>query len=77
MRLLKEGTNSVFPLTISGEETDVDVSWEDQQNINSFSKLNLKLDRLEETQTETKREKEYLDDLSTELELADEDELFK
>ncbi|KAJ3089204.1 hypothetical protein HK102_006961 [Quaeritorhiza haematococci] len=57
------------------EETDAEVTWEDQKNINSFSKLNAKLSDLEEAYEEKKKEKEYLDDLATELEMVlDEDE---
>ncbi|CAM0141016.1 hypothetical protein VKS41_007731 [Umbelopsis sp. WA50703] len=56
------------------DEEEVEVSWEDQQKINSFSKLNAKTDDLEEQYEKLKQEKEYLDDLSMELELADEDE---
>ncbi|KAF9977142.1 hypothetical protein BGZ73_006909 [Actinomortierella ambigua] len=56
------------------EEGDVQVSWQDQQNINTFSKYNAKLQDLEEQYEAKKTEKEYLDDLATELELADEDE---
>ncbi|TFK53492.1 Prefoldin, subunit 4 [Heliocybe sulcata] len=57
------------------EETDdVEVTWEDQQRINNFSKLNTRLRAIEEKLGNLKEEKEALDDLSTELELADEDE---
>ncbi|GAB5588026.1 hypothetical protein Unana1_02926 [Umbelopsis nana] len=56
------------------DEEEVEVSWEDQQKINAFSKLNAKTDDLEEQYEKLKQEKEYLDDLSMELELADEDE---
>ncbi|KAG0256665.1 hypothetical protein DFQ27_005557 [Actinomortierella ambigua] len=56
------------------EEGDVQVSWQDQENINTFSKYNAKLQDLEEQYEAKKTEKEYLDDLATELELADEDE---
>ncbi|KAJ3276496.1 hypothetical protein HK104_003657 [Borealophlyctis nickersoniae] len=66
MQMLKEG-----------EEADAEVTWEDQQNINSFSKLNARLDQIEEIYQEKKKEKEYLEDLESELELADEDELIK
>ncbi|KAI8919011.1 Prefoldin beta-like protein [Powellomyces hirtus] len=59
------------------EEADTEVTWEDQQNINSFSRLNMKIQNLEDQYEEKKKEKEYLDDLSSELELADEDELVK
>ncbi|KAG0341816.1 hypothetical protein BG004_005888 [Podila humilis] len=56
------------------EEGDIQVSWQDQENINTFSKYNAKLQDLEETYEAKKTEKEYLDDLASELELADEDE---
>ncbi|KAF7983833.1 hypothetical protein HWV62_19099 [Athelia sp. TMB] len=51
-----------------------DVTWEDQQQISSFSQLNTRLKSVEEKLEELKQEKEALDDLSTELELADEDQ---
>ncbi|EGF84452.1 hypothetical protein BATDEDRAFT_9048, partial [Batrachochytrium dendrobatidis JAM81] len=56
---------------------DVEVTWEDQRNINMFSKLNTRLESVEEAYEDKKREKEYLDDLTNELELADEDEPVK
>ncbi|KAG0313790.1 hypothetical protein BGZ97_009895 [Linnemannia gamsii] len=59
------------------EEGDIQVSWQDQENINTFSKYNAKLQDLEEAYEGKKTEKEYLDDLAMELELADEDEPVK
>ncbi|KAF9900642.1 hypothetical protein EC991_007068 [Linnemannia zychae] len=59
------------------EEGDIQVSWQDQENINTFSKYNAKLQDLEEAYENKKTEKEYLDDLAMELELADEDEPVK
>ncbi|KAL2912232.1 hypothetical protein HK105_208300 [Polyrhizophydium stewartii] len=59
------------------EETDAQVTWEDQRNINMFSKLNIRLESIEEQYEAKKNEKEYLDDLTVELELADEDEPVK
>ncbi|KAG0237020.1 Prefoldin beta-like protein [Mortierella sp. GBAus27b] len=56
------------------EEGDVQVTWKDQENINAFSKHSSQLQDLEESYTAKKTEKEYLDDLASELELADEDE---
>ncbi|KIJ60029.1 hypothetical protein HYDPIDRAFT_177590 [Hydnomerulius pinastri MD-312] len=58
------------------EENDdaAEVTWEDQQRINTFSKLNTRLRGIEEKLEELKQEKEALDDLSTELELTDEDQ---
>ncbi|KAG9063418.1 hypothetical protein KI688_004301 [Linnemannia hyalina] len=59
------------------EEGDIQVSWQDQENINTFSKYNAKLQDFEEAYESKKTEKEYLDDLAMELELADEDEPVK
>ncbi|KAI8379356.1 Prefoldin subunit 4 [Radiomyces spectabilis] len=55
-------------------DADVQVSWEDQKQINEFSKYNARIEDLEEQYEKLKQEKEYLDDVSMELELADEDE---
>ncbi|KAJ1857197.1 hypothetical protein LPJ73_002080, partial [Coemansia sp. RSA 2703] len=55
------------------EERDVEVNWEDQERINQFSRLNTRLDRLEDDYKAQKTEKEYLDDLAMEIELLDED----
>ncbi|SAM08653.1 hypothetical protein [Absidia glauca] len=55
-------------------DSEVEVSWADQQQINAFSKLNAKIDDFEEQHAKLKQEKEYLDDVAMELELADEDE---
>lgn len=51
------------------------MTWADQQNINEFSKLINRKDDLNLEMTKQQQEKEYLDDLSMELELVDEDEL--
>ncbi|KAK0476838.1 Prefoldin subunit-domain-containing protein [Armillaria novae-zelandiae] len=51
-----------------------EVTWEDQQRINTFSKLNTRMRSIDEKLDELKQEKEALDDLSTELELANEDD---
>ncbi|KAH8119043.1 Prefoldin, subunit 4 [Phellopilus nigrolimitatus] len=56
------------------ESEDVEVNWEDQQRICAFSKINTRSRSLEERLEVLKEEKEALDDLSMELELADEDE---
>ncbi|KAJ7594521.1 Prefoldin subunit 4 [Mycena floridula] len=58
------------------EEPDdsAEVTWEDQQRINTFSKLNTRIRNIEEKLQALRQEKEALDDLSQELELADEDE---
>ncbi|KAI8975684.1 Prefoldin subunit-domain-containing protein, partial [Mycotypha africana] len=53
---------------------DVEVTWVDQQHINEFSRYNAKIDDLEIQYEKLKQEKEYLDDVAMELELADEDE---
>ncbi|KAJ7282905.1 Prefoldin subunit 4 [Mycena rebaudengoi] len=67
--------NSLRMLEQDDENDDAaEVTWEDQQRINSFSKLNTRMRSIQEKLQELKQEKEALDDLSTELELADEDE---
>lgn len=50
------------------------VSWEDQSAINTFSKLVNRLSVREDTLKTRRQDKEYLEDLEAELELADEDE---
>ncbi|KAM5534549.1 hypothetical protein V8D89_011753 [Ganoderma adspersum] len=62
-------------LTQEDEHDDnTEVTWEDQQRINTFSKLNTRLRSIEEKIEVLKAEKEALDDISMELELADEDQ---
>jgi prefoldin subunit 4 len=58
-----------------GQKNQVEVLFEDQQKINEFSKLVNKKDVLNQELTKQKQEKEYLDDISLEIELIDEDEL--
>ncbi|KAF5249908.1 prefoldin subunit 4 [Fusarium pseudocircinatum] len=53
---------------------EVEVRREDQDKINRFSRLHQREILLEEELGTKTKEKEELDDLSTELELADEDE---
>lgn len=67
-------TMSKMRMLEQNEDDAADVTWEDQQRINTFSKLNTRLRTLENKLEEIKQQKEALDDLSTELELADEDE---
>ncbi|KAI0929981.1 hypothetical protein AcV5_006806 [Taiwanofungus camphoratus] len=59
------------------DESDdtAEVTWDDQQRINTFSKLNTRMRNIEEKIEGLKQEKEALDDLSMELELSDEDQL--
>ncbi|KAI3403522.2 hypothetical protein KGF56_003679 [Candida oxycetoniae] len=64
MELLPEGQRN----------TAVEVEWEDQQRINKFSTLINKKDSKQLQLDKLKVEKEYLDDLTMELELFDEDE---
>ncbi|KAJ8596596.1 Prefoldin, subunit 4 [Rhizopogon salebrosus TDB-379] len=67
--------NNMRMLAEEEENEDAnEVTWEDQQRINTFSKLNTRLRSIEERLEELKQEKEALDDLSTELELTDEDQ---
>ncbi|KAJ2161741.1 hypothetical protein GGF46_001245 [Coemansia sp. RSA 552] len=63
-----------FPLLDREEERNAEVTWEDQKQINEFSRLNARLETLEEEYRNQKEEMEYLDDLSMEVELMDEDE---
>ncbi|TIB80890.1 Prefoldin, subunit 4 [Wallemia mellicola] len=60
---------------LGNEQADAteEVTWEDQSRINAFSKYNKRLEDIEELLTDRKTEREQLDDLSMELELADED----
>ncbi|KAK6845576.1 Gim complex component GIM3-like protein [Apiospora arundinis] len=54
---------------------EVEVRREDQDKINKFSRLHQKELNIEEELKVKQKEKEELDDITTELELADEDEL--
>ncbi|KAK7005825.1 Prefoldin subunit 4 [Favolaschia claudopus] len=56
------------------DDDAAEVTLEDQNRISTFSKLNARIRNLEAKLQELRQEKEALDDLSTELELADEDE---
>ncbi|CDK29598.1 unnamed protein product [Kuraishia capsulata CBS 1993] len=57
-----------------GQKNTTEVSWEDQQKINEFSKLIGRKDDLEQQLAGQRQEKEYLDDVALEIELVDEDE---
>ncbi|KAI5453957.1 hypothetical protein NCC49_004952 [Naganishia albida] len=56
------------------EADGIEVTWEDQQRINTFSKYNARVGELQEELKERQQDKEYYDDLEMELELADEDD---
>ncbi|KIS67552.1 putative gim complex component [Mycosarcoma maydis] len=56
------------------EANEIEVTWEDQQSINAFSRLNSSLSDILHTLSLVREQRESLDDLSLELELADEDE---
>lgn len=58
-----------------GKKNNTNVTYEDQQKINKFSKLIMRKDNLEKELSQQKQEKEYLDDVSLEIELIDEDDL--
>jgi len=55
------------------DEKDVEVTWEDQQQINNFSKYNDRLQRLTEHLQKTQLEKDALDDVAMDIELADDE----
>ncbi|KAH8146408.1 uncharacterized protein LAJ45_09601 [Morchella importuna] len=56
-------------------QTDTVVTREDQNNINKFSTLHQKQGILKEELEKKNQEKEYIDDVTSELELADEDDM--
>ncbi|CAA3024650.1 probable prefoldin subunit 4 [Olea europaea var. sylvestris] len=53
--------------------SEVEVTWEDQQNINKFGRLNNRLHELEDEIKIAKETNENLEDASSELILTDED----
>ncbi|KAJ9662734.1 hypothetical protein H2198_001183 [Neophaeococcomyces mojaviensis] len=59
------------------ETTDNEVTKEDQEKINEFSRLHSRSKVIEEELEGKKKEKEDLEEVTTELELADEDELVR
>ncbi|KAG8528856.1 uncharacterized protein KY384_006545 [Bacidia gigantensis] len=59
---------------ISVGDSDLEVRREDQDKINKFSRLHQKEQALEEDLKTRSKDKEDLEELSSELELADEDE---
>ena len=56
------------------DQNDVEVSWADQEAINTFSRLNNTYSDVEHDLAQQREAKEALDDLAMELELADQDE---
>ncbi|WFC95460.1 hypothetical protein MBRA1_002108 [Malassezia brasiliensis] len=54
-------------------DNDVEVSWEDQQQINRFSRLHATFSDVEEELKARRTEREELEDLGMELELLDGD----
>ena len=57
-----------------GQRNNTQVTFEDQQKINEFSKLIMRKDAIAQESSLQREEKEYLDDVSLEIELIDEDE---
>lgn len=56
-----------------GEGSEAEVTWEDQQNINSFGRLNNRFHELEDEIKIAKETNENLEDASNELILTDEE----
>ncbi|KAK8918487.1 putative prefoldin subunit 4 [Platanthera zijinensis] len=56
-----------------GSKTEIEVTWEDQQNINKFGRLNNRFHELEDEIKIAKENNESLEDASNELILSDED----
>ncbi|GMK55988.1 hypothetical protein CspeluHIS016_0210440 [Cutaneotrichosporon spelunceum] len=59
------------------EGDGIEVAWEDQQRINTFSKLNTRLADIQDRLKVKMEEKDYYDDLEMELELADGPVMYK
>ena len=57
-----------------GQRNNTQVTFKDQQKINEFSKLIMRKDAIAQELTLQREEKEYLDDVSLEIELIGEDE---
>lgn len=57
-----------------GQKNKTQVSYEDQQKINEFSKLIMRKDNIDQELAKNNQEKEYLEDASLELELIDEED---
>ncbi|XP_061340403.1 probable prefoldin subunit 4 [Gastrolobium bilobum] len=58
-----------------GARSDADVTWEDQQNINKFGRLNNRFRDLEDDIKIAKETNDNLEDASNELILTDEEEV--
>ena len=58
----------------TGQKNNSQVTFKDQQKINEFSKLIMRKDTIVAELSKQRQEKEYLDDVSLEIELMDEDE---
>ncbi|EMR09314.1 hypothetical protein PNEG_02272 [Pneumocystis murina B123] len=58
------------------DETDAEVNWDDQCKINTFSRLNQRLQYRKGYLKEKKLEKESIEDITEELELIDEERFF-
>ncbi len=56
-------------------DADVPVTFEDQSRINQFSKLNTRSDELEDELIQVKKQVEDEEEVETEMELMDEDEI--
>ncbi|KAK7337914.1 hypothetical protein VNO77_18505 [Canavalia gladiata] len=56
-----------------GEGSDTEVTWEDQQNINKFGRLNNRFHELEDDIKTAKETNDNLEDASNELILSDEE----
>jgi len=57
------------------EEVDVEVTWEDQQMINSFGRLNAKIHELADEYNAKKEELANVEDASADLFLQDDDKI--
>jgi len=62
-------------ISLKGDGVETEVTWEDQQNINLFGRLNNKFHELEDEIKAKKDMADNLEDASNELILADEEEV--
>lgn len=56
---------------MTAEEAEVDVSWEDQQKINTFGRLNIRREEVEEEIAQLKEELNKVNDAADEIIISD------
>ena len=56
---------------MTAEEAEVDVTWEDQQKINTFGRLNIRKEEIEDEMAELKEEINKINDAADEIIISD------